>query len=552
MQQARTITGHLRLYALALALPIVLMSTLVGWAYLQQEASRIDRVAEAQVAAVASEIENKLEGLRSALTVLSVSPSVLSGDVEEIRRHLQGIKMPEDLWFVVRDPSGQQIMNTKLPTSASLPKFYSEGDDVIFDHGKTYYANLIWGPVGQTWITGIAIPVRSPPGGEDIKYSLSVIIPAAYFKQIFHRVPKGWIVAVNDRNGSIIARSQSHDERVGKPMSRTGWEVTKNVPPGSQGLWHNVYSLEGIRVQGAYLRMASTGWLVGVSALPEVYELPRRSILLVGAVAAAIALLSAALIAFVMGRRITEAINVLQSKAAAMRDMRNIDLPPTSLQEVNAVAGIMKETTHVLRRREEQQVTLIQELNHRVKNTLATVQSISRMTMRNSADLAAFDQAFSARLLALSATHNLLTVSAWSGVDLHELLTVELKPFQSARVLFSGPQVTLPSNVAIALGMVIHEMGTNAAKYGALRSDEGEVRVDWVLSQNVLEIRWRETGGAPVVPPVQTGFGSRLIEQTILRELQGTFERTFDSAGLRVVFKIPIGITSDAKEGEAA
>lgn len=552
MQKARSITGHLQLYALGLALPIILMSTLIGWAYLRQEASRIDRVAEAQVAAVASEIENRLEGLRSALTVLSVSPSVLSGDVEAIRTHIEQIKMPEDFWFVLRDPSGQQIMNTKLPPDTALPKFASEGDDLIFDQGRTYFANLIWGPVGQTWITGIAIPVRSPPGGEDIKYSLSVIIPAAYFRQTFSRVPKGWIVAVNDRNGSIIARSQSHNEWVGKPMSRTGWEVTKNVPPGERGLWHDVYSLEGIRVQGAYLRMASTGWLVGVSALPEVYELPRRSILLVGGVAAAIALLAAALLALIMGRRITGAINALQSKAVAMRDIRDIDLPRTSLREVNVVAGIMKETTHVLRRREEQQSTLIQELNHRVKNTLATIQSISRMTMRNSANLTAFDQAFSARLLALSATHNLLTVSAWSGADLHELLTVELKPFQSNRVLFSGPQVTLSSNVAIALGMVIHEMGTNAAKYGALRSDQGEVCIDWALNENVLEVRWREIGGAPVVPPTQTGFGTRLIEQTVLRELQGTFERTFDSAGLQAVFKIPIGIMGVAKEDEAA
>jgi two-component sensor histidine kinase len=307
----------------------------------------------------------------------------------------------------------------------------------------------------------------------------------------------------------------------------------------------------GIRVQGAYLRMASTGWLVGVSALPEVYESPRRSILLIGGVAAAVSLLSAGLLAALMGRRITGAINVLQAKAAAMRDMREIDLPRTSLTEVNAVAGIMRETAQALRRREDQQAMLIMELNHRVKNTLATIQSISRMTMKNSTDIAAFDKSFSARLLALSATHNLLTTSAWSGADLNELLAAELKPFQSYRVSFSGPRVTLPSNVAIALGMVVHEMGTNAAKYGALRSEEGEVRVEWSLCQDVLEIRWKEAGGASIVPPTQTGFGSRLIEQTIVRELQGTFERTFDSAELRAVFRIPIEIVSGAGDNGA-
>ncbi|WP_240540121.1 sensor histidine kinase [Salinarimonas soli] len=540
MQKARSITGHLRLYALALAFPILLMSIFIGWAYLHQEARRIDRVAEAQVAAVAADIESRLEGLRGALTVLSVSPSVVGGDVAEIRRHIKQIGMPDDFWFVLRDPGGQQLMNTKLPPDAALPKFASEGDDLIFEQGRTYYANLIWGPVGRTWITGIAIPVRSAPGGAGVTSSLSVIIPAAYFKQAFDRVPAGWIVAINDRNGAIIARSPSHDEWVGKPMSRTGWEVTKDVPPGAGGLWRDVYSLEGIRVQGAYHRMASTGWLIGVSALPEVYESPRRSILLIGGAAAMVSLLSAALLAGFMGRRITGAINALQVKAAAMREMRDMDVPRTSLQEVNAVGTIMRDTARVLRRREEQQATLIQELNHRVKNTLATVQSISRMTMKTSGGLSSFDEAFSARLMALSATHNLLTVSAWSGVDLKELLTVELKPFQSSRVSFSGPHVTLPSNVAIALGMVVHEMGTNAAKYGALKADEGEVRIEWSAERGVLRLEWREAGGAPVAPPARAGFGSRLIERTIRGELQGTIERTFDRSGLRAVLTIPM------------
>ena len=543
MRQIRSITGHLLLFALALALPILLMSGLIGWAYIRQEEERIDRLAETQVATVTSEIENRLNTLRATLNVLVVSPSVMAGNVDDIRARLAHMSMPEGVWFVLRDHSGQQLLNTKLPPGTPLPRFGSEGDDLIFEQGRTYFANLIWGPVGNTWITGIAVPVRSPPGEGDVKYSLSVIIPATYFLPIFERVPQGWIVAINDRAGNIIARSLAHDAWVGKPMSRTGWEVTKNVPPGQGGIWRDVVSLEGTRVIGAYHRMESTGWLIGASALPEVYQAPRHHILALGALLLGTSLLLATLLAFLLGWRITKAIEVLQAKAVAMRDMRVIDFPRTSLDEVNAVAEIMRSTARTLRDRQEQQTTLIQELNHRVKNTLATIQSISRLTMRNSKNIDDFDGAFSARLMALSTTHNLLTETAWSGVELHELLGTELKPFQATgRVTFKGPRVTLTSKVAVALGMAVHEMATNAAKYGALQGSEGSIQISWAVADGIMTLDWTEACGRKVEPPSRQGFGSRLIQQTIVRELQGTFDVRYQVNGLHAVFTIPLSV----------
>jgi two-component sensor histidine kinase len=289
--------------------------------------------------------------------------------------------------------------------------------------------------------------------------------------------------------------------------------------------------------------MASTGWLVGVSALPEIYQAPRTEIIRLGALLAGISLLLATLLAILLGRRIIGAIEVLQVKARAMRDMRVVDIPRTSLAEVNAVAAIMRETAQALLKREEQQTTLIQELNHRVKNTLTTIQSISRMTMRNSKDKSDFDTAFSARLFALSATHNLLTERAWEGVELHDLLATELRPFQSDRVSFDGPPVTLTSKVAIGLGMVVHEMGTNAAKYGALQGGEGTIRISWSVSKNTLTLDWREKSDKPVVPPIRQGFGSRLIQQTIVRELQGTVQTTYHGDGLHAVFTLPVSVS---------
>jgi two-component sensor histidine kinase len=542
MVRIRSITGHLLFYALALSLPILIMSGLIAWGYLRQEERRIDRLSETQIANATSEIESRLATFRATLTTLSVSPSVLNADVEDIRSRLERIGVVGGVWFTLRDRNGRQLLNTRKPPGAPLPAFRGQGDSIIFDEGKPYVSNLIRARVAESWAITLSVPVRASPESSEVRYALTAVIPVSYMREILTRAPPGWIVTINDRAGKIVARSLAHEQWVGKPMSETVQNSTKDVPPGGGGIWTDVYTLEGTRVRGAYWRMVSTGWLIGVAALPEVYEAPKRSILLLGIALAALCLLTATILAFFMGRRITRAIEALQVKAFAMRDMRVIDVPRTSVDEVNTVAEIMRKTAVALRARQEQQTTLIQELNHRVKNTLATVQAISRMTLKNAKDLPSFDQTFSSRLLALSVTHDLLTESAWSGVELQDLLEKELKPFQvGSRVVMNGPKINLTSKIAVALGMAIHEMGTNAAKYGALRGDSGEIRISWSVAGDVLRFEWSERTDQPIMPPGRTGFGTQLIHQTIARDLEGSVNLTYASDGLRAIFLIPLG-----------
>jgi two-component sensor histidine kinase len=539
----RSITGHLFLFALALTVPIMLVSGFIGWAYIRQEAHRIDSLAERQAQTVASQIDNRLAALEATLNVLSVGPEVLAGDMDDVRSRLEEMKLAPGIWFTVRDRNGQQLLNTAVLRGEQLPTFPGRGDPVIFDEGRPYTSNLIWAPVTKQWAVTLSVPVRVPPLTGDVKFALSTAVPATYLRQILDDVPKGWIVAINDRDGKILARSRDHDQWVGKPMAQKGWEITKAVPPGQGGLWRDVYTLEGTKVVGAYHRMGSTGWLIGVSALPEVYEAPRQDTIVLGLVLIVMSLLLSVTLAIFMGQRITNAIRLLQVKAAAMRDMKVIDFPRTSLNEVNTVAEIMRSTTQVLHKRQEQQSILIQELNHRVKNTLATIQSISRMTIKNSNDMAAFEQAFSARLLALSTTHNLLTESGWSWVELRELLTTELKPFQvSSQVSLKGPPVNLTSKEAVALGMAVHEMGTNAAKHGALQDGSGTVDIGWTVADGVLALEWLETSSHRIAPPSRQGFGSRLIHQTIVRELGGGINTVYGKGGLHASLTIPLSV----------
>ena len=191
----------------------------------------------------------------------------------------------------------------------------------------------------------------------------------------------------------------------------------------------------------------------------------------------------------------------------------------------------------------ERQKLMIDELNHRVKNTLATVQSIAMQTARSHIDPATFAEGFQARLLALSHTHDLLTRSHWEGADLGAILEHETAAHGSHRVTLNGPPVALEPAAALSLGMIFHELATNAAKYGALAAPDGRVLVDWAVANQVkplLTLGWREIDGPPVAPPERKGFGSRLIERNVRHDLAGEVKLDYANDGFSAEFSIPL------------
>ncbi|WP_293905083.1 HWE histidine kinase domain-containing protein [Phenylobacterium sp.] len=202
------------------------------------------------------------------------------------------------------------------------------------------------------------------------------------------------------------------------------------------------------------------------------------------------------------------------------------------------------------RRAEERRTTLINELNHRVKNTLAAVQSIARQTLRHGRPPELTVELFTDRLVALSAAHDVLTRENWEGAGLHEIVDGALKPFEAhgeGRIAVAGPEVRLGSRAALALAMALHELATNAVKYGALSGEAGKVALTWRAHQAAgaarLELEWRESGGPRVAPPTSSGFGSRLLTQGLAADLAGAAELNFAPDGLVCRITAPLEAT---------
>ena len=181
--------------------------------------------------------------------------------------------------------------------------------------------------------------------------------------------------------------------------------------------------------------------------------------------------------------------------------------------------------------------SLTRELNHRVKNTLANVLSIVSLTRRRAENLDEFAEGIDNRIRALSATHDLLTQSEWGTTPIAAVISVELAPYINANdheVVASGPDVELAPNDALSLGLAIHELATNAAKFGALSCSGGRVSIKWELvSPHLARIEWIESNGPNVEPPTKRGFGIDLIEKIVAHELRNPVELEFDPDGVR-------------------
>jgi two-component sensor histidine kinase len=207
---------------------------------------------------------------------------------------------------------------------------------------------------------------------------------------------------------------------------------------------------------------------------------------------------------------------------------------------------------------EERQTLLIRELHHRVKNTLATVQAIVGSTARTASSIESFYEAFVGRIMSLAHTHSVLTEDTWQTASLRNLLVNELKPYaegaldgeRDARIQLAGPSVDLSSELAVPIGMAIHELTTNAAKYGALSTRDGRVAITWDLQPGgpagTLHFTWVERGGPTVSPPKRQGFGSRLLQRVLTAQVRAEVTMEYPPDGFCLTMLAPLPVRNDA------
>lgn len=251
-------------------------------------------------------------------------------------------------------------------------------------------------------------------------------------------------------------------------------------------------------------------------------------------------------------RKITKTTNTFQTEFRVLRPNGDVrwctGTAAASFDEMGRpiwLSGVTSDITE-RKRAEERQILLAEEVDHRARNVVAVVQSIMRLTRADSID--DYIGALDGRIGALSNAHRLLAGSRWEGADLTRLVEEEFAPYRASgneRVKSRGPNVLLPPTTAQTIALALHELATNAAKYGALSVDPGYVELTWQTEPGKLELVWTESGGPQIGPPDRRGYGSRAIVAGIERQLGGLVNFDWQASGLRCTLCVPHEDTSD-------
>jgi two-component sensor histidine kinase len=299
----------------------------------------------------------------------------------------------------------------------------------------------------------------------------------------------------------------------------------------------------------AVRRSFDTGWRIVAFVPASVLEAPLQASLALLLLAAAVLLALTVLLAIYFARRVSRPIMALADRALALGHGEPIEILNSPIREANEVSRALVDAAAERKRSEDQIRFLMRELSHRAKNQLAVVVAMARRTGGDSEALRGFRSVFAERLLALARSTDLLVEQNWKGVPIAELIDAQLRPFQTGdgpRVTLEGPRIDLSADAAQNLGLALHELATNASKYGALSAAGGSVAIRWRITQpgGRFHISWTEQGGPPVATPADTGFGSQVIQRTVAQALNGQVTHDFPEEG--VVWTMEVALTEIA------
>ncbi|MEK9278877.1 MULTISPECIES: sensor histidine kinase [unclassified Bradyrhizobium] len=490
-----TLPVRLALLVAGTTLPLIVFAVGLAYYNYDQDRSNATRRVLETVRSMRLVLDSEVQRMTGGLQVLALSDSLRSGDFDGFRRLADGFiaQYGGDSVLLVADRSGRQIFSTVTTDTASLPPRNNHAIvERVFASKAPQYSDLFIGSVKKRPIVTVEVPVLR--NGE-VVYALSFSPPIDVFQRLVEqqRPDDHWAVSLLDTKGFVFARTPNPAETFGKRASPSLYNAMFRASEAALP----TISLDGVALAAAYTRSRLTGWTVAAGVAESSLIAPLwRNIAITGLIGGVLLLIG-----------LTFAVRMATTIARG-------------------------EMLHDL---------LIEELNHRVKNTLALMQAIAVQTFRS----ASRDERtkFEGRLGALAEAHNLLSQEKWQGSELKDVLDRVLQAFMLTapeRIRMFGPTAPLSPRLAVVLSMIVHEMATNAAKYGALSNETGRVTLDWeVIADSPkprLRLIWTEIGGPPVTAPVQRGFGSRLIERSARDQLGG--EATVDFLPRGVVYTI--------------
>lgn len=541
----------LALSIIALAVPLLAFMALEAGRLAASERERLFEEARRTAERIAADIDQTLNSYIAILESLASTPALAEDDFATVYRQASAALGPRGFYAFLRRLDGQQLFNTRVAYGTSLPESV-DFDKRVLENQKPYVSDLVIGDVAKRHVIAVTVPVMRDGR---LRYLLSLSLEPTLMKDLLARqkLPAEWRGTIADRNGVVIARTRLHEEFVGKPLS--------DAPNGEGGKAHEMEGtdLEGRSVKWGTAPSQVSDWNVYVSVPTYLVEAAARDALL--SYILIVAGFTCVGIAGAVGvaRVISGPLNRAESAARALGEGRSVTFEPTLVTEANAIGSALVEAAALREQAEQQILLLMREVNHRSKNMLAVVQAIARQMP--SEDPKQFVHQFSDRIVGLAASQDLLIDSNWQGVRVADLVRSQLSLFREligTRIDIAGPPVRLQPPAAQAIGMALHELATNASKYGALSDDAGRVTVRWSLAkggdEREFRLSWVESGGPPVKVPERRGFGYTIMVAMVEKSLDAEVVVQYAPAGFSWKVAAPARCTYEGPDtaGRAA
>lgn len=537
--------GLLVAVVVASLVPFLIVGSYLLFSYVAKEReSALDRV-RTMANAISATIDRELTGRFETLQALAASRLLREGNLDQFADMARAASSVAPGDFELADRTGHQVINTLAePNSRASRPADLDAIQYVFEHAKPHASDLIEDNARGRYSFTLRIPVQV---NGQTAYVFGYTPRTSKVLTVIREssLPPEWFAAVLDRKGRIIARSSRHEEFVGKFASP---EFLSRLS-GSRGQIESV-DLEGRQTATAYHRSGFSEWTTAVWVPIDVLqERANMAAAAIGVLALGTLLVSLTA-GYVVSRVIRRPTRRLIKSAADLKTGRIVRFEPTIMREANFVGDALAEASRDVQ-------LYMREISHRSKNLLAVVQSISRQTQRSSPDLKTFSRRFDDRLQSLARSHDLLVDRNWGGVLVHDLVVAQLASFLDpgdGRICLAGPSILLNPVASQHIGLAIHELATNASKYGALSVPQGHVDIEWTedvsadkgteagsadASTPRFRMSWRETGGPPLSQSARKGFGRFVIEDAVARGLSGTAQIGWDEAGLTWLLDAP-------------
>ncbi|MBS3850440.1 sensor histidine kinase [Devosia sp. BSSL-BM10] len=529
------VATYLGALVLVILIPALVVSLVLINRNNQAQEEVVRSLTNATVQAVGQSVEREIAGMVTTLRVLSTSELLKAAQFREFHDRAATALAGTGAYLIALDGAFDQMLNTRVPYGAALsPTSDPATAAQAMQRSAPTVSGLFFGRTASRWVFNVLLQV---PENEQV----SLLVLTQNAENLAgalqsRQLPAGWHAALVDSGNLVVAATPDAGFETGNvlPMRQT-----QDQPPEE---WQRE-RFDGQQVVTAEWRSALSGWRVIAWASTDAVDRPLGDALLWLAAWGVIIALAAALLAFLIAERIGISVRGLRRDAQRLGRGEPVAAKAYPVAEIAEVSRALADASASRQAADNEVRFLMREVAHRSKNQMTVIAAMARQTARGADDVPSYVQSFERRIQGLARSTDLLLNNGRAGVALEELVESQIAPFSppdTDRVDVSGPAVRLNMQAAQILGMAVHELSTNAVKYGAFGEGGGTLSVRWTLSGETLDFVWHETVPQALTASDRVGFGTTVLKSMVGHSLGAVVERDCHETGMEWRFSIPL------------